>query len=162
MTSDNIALTPLSTNVTSSPSLNALLFLNITSTFVVLFLAKTLAAAPELLPIPISPTITSVLLPLGPLKEPKVRCGTDGTPVPEDSKIADTATTSGTSRDISLSCTLLPNTSLGVKPSVIPVDVPELGLLEPVTVIIALLVSVFCFDFTFAFCCVLCTTTLPD
>ena len=67
LTSDNIALTPLSWNVTSSFSIKALLFLNITLTLVVPFLSRTKAAAPELLPMPISPMITSPLSPLGPV-----------------------------------------------------------------------------------------------
>ena len=71
-TFDNTARTPLSWNVTSSSSLNALLFLNITSTFVVPLLPRTMAAAPELTPIPISPNITSLLLALGPLYDPNV------------------------------------------------------------------------------------------
>ena len=158
-TFDSIALTPLSSKNTSSFSTKAEAFLNITSTFVVPFLDKTCAAAPELLPTPISPTITSVLSPLGPLYEPKVMFGIAALPVPDDSNTATMFTTSGTSRDISLSCTLLPNIPLGVRPSPTPVDIPELVLLDPVITFVASLISVFCFDFTFDFCCVLCTTT---
>ena len=64
---ERIVLTPLSWNVTSSFVLNVLLFLYNTSTAFVPLLARTIAAAPELLPIPISPKIRSVLLALGPL-----------------------------------------------------------------------------------------------
>ena len=126
--------------------------MNNTSTFVVPFLERTCAAAPELLPTPISPTMTSVLLPLGPLNDPSVMLGMDASPVPDDSKTATIFTTSGTSRDISLSCTRFPKILLGVNPSVTPVVIPELDLLDPVTVRVAFLVSVFCFDFTFDFC----------
>ena len=160
MTFDNTALTPLSSKNTSSFSTNAEAFLNKTFTFVVPLLERTCAAAPELLPTPISPTIISVLLPLGPLYDPNVMSGIEASPLLDDSNTATIFTTSGTSNDISLSCTLFPNTSVGIKPSRIPVVIPEFVLLEPVIIFVASRISVFCFDFTFDFCCVLCTTTL--
>ena len=80
--------------------------------------------------------------------------------MPDDSNTAATDTTSGTSNDISLSCTRLPNTELDVRPSPIAVLTPEFVLVDPETTRLALLVRLFTFDFTFDFCCVLWTTTL--
>ena len=67
LTSDNIALTPLSWNVTSSFSLKALLIFEYYIYFSCTISFNTKAAAPELLPTPISPMITSPLFPLGPV-----------------------------------------------------------------------------------------------
>ena len=96
-----------------------------------------------------------MLLPFGPLNEPSVRKGTVASPLLDDSNTATMFTTSGTSKDISLSCTLLPNIPLGVRPSVRPVVIPEFVLFDPVIIFFASLTSVFCFDFTLDFCCVL-------
>ena len=154
-TLDNTALTPLSSKNTSSFSINADGFLNNTSTLVVPLRDNTCAAAPELFPTPISPTIKSVLSPLGPLYDPRVIFGIVGSPIPDDSNIAATLTTSGTSRDISLSCTRLPNIALGVNPSCKPVVIPEFVLLDPLIIFVASLTRFFCFDITFDCCCVL-------
>ena len=125
-----------------------------TSTLVVPLLARTIADAPVLLPTPTSPTIISVLSPLGPVKDDNVNDGIVGAPVPEDSNTACTSTTSATSRDTSLSCTRLPYASLNVRPSAIEVLTPEYDLSEPVTTSDLPLTIFFCFDFALDFCCV--------
>ena len=68
--------------------MNLLVFLKQTSTLVVPFLARTIADAPELLPIPTSPRIRSALFPLGPVNDANVSAGTVGAPLPAASYTA--------------------------------------------------------------------------
>ena len=87
-TIDMFAFTPEVSNDISSVSMNVLEFFTHISTPSVPERPRTYAAHPEDLPIPTSPTIISVLLLLGPVKDAIVTVGIVGLPSFDDSNTA--------------------------------------------------------------------------
>ena len=100
--------TPVSWQFTVSPSLNPSSFFKRNVIWLSFKISATIAVAPVVCPIKVSPMIKSVVLPLGPLIAEKIAVGADGSVLSYDSNIPCNSIISALFNDIKSSWTLVP------------------------------------------------------